>query len=86
MYEIRFANKVLKQISTFPATARDRILAAFQELQANPLGHGTQKLAGNPITYRYRVGEYRILYAVDHAAKVVTVLEVDLRKNIYRRR
>jgi len=45
-----------------------------------PLG---QELAG---TYAARRGEYRVVYEVDDEAHVVTVLDIDHRRDIYRGR
>ena len=44
-----------------------------------PLG---QELAG---TLAARRGEYRVVYEIDEEAKTVTVLDVDHRRDIYRR-
>jgi mRNA interferase RelE/StbE len=34
--------------------------------------------------YRYRVGDYRIIYQVDRSAQQVTVLKVGHRRDVYR--
>ncbi len=43
---------------------------------------GTKK--AEPDLYRARQGKYRILYTVDETAKVVTVISVQHRRDIYR--
>lgn len=86
MYELKFGNTVPKQMKSLPLSVRERILSACMELQQEPLPHGSVKLEGNPTTHRIRVGEYRILYTVNHIDKVVFILEVGHRKDIYRKR
>jgi mRNA interferase RelE/StbE len=44
-----------------------------------PLG---QELAG---TFAARRGEYRVVYEIDDEAKTVTVLDIDRRRDVYRR-
>lgn len=36
-------------------------------------------------TYRLQVGDYRAMYTLDHASKMVRVVAVDHRSRIYRR-
>jgi len=34
--------------------------------------------------YRYRIGEYRVIYVIDHEEKKIIVLNVNHRKKIYK--
>ena len=34
---------------------------------------------------RYRIGEYRIIYAIDHAEKKIIILNINHRKKIYKK-
>ena len=62
-----------------PASCRSRTLAD------TPRPAGMKKLKGAGGLLRLRVGDYRILYEVDDAKKLVTVAEVLHRSKAYRR-
>ena len=49
-----------------------------------PRPPGCKKLKGDEKTWRIRSGRYRILYQIDDSAKVVTVVGVGHRKDVYR--
>lgn len=49
-----------------------------------PRPRGTKSLKGRDGLYRIRVGEYRVVYEIDDAARVVTVTRVRLRARAYR--
>ena len=53
-------------------------------LPEDPRPRGTKSLKGHPGLYRIRVGEYRVVYEIDDAARVVTVTRVRLRAQAYR--
>lgn len=48
-------------------------------------GPNIRKLKGyEPPTWRYRIGPYRLFYAIDDPKRVVFILTVDDRKDAYR--
>ena len=54
-----------------------RIKEAIERLQQNPRTQGTIKLENAPVaSYRYRVGDLRILFDIDDGAKVIEVLDI----------
>ncbi len=61
-----------------------RIAAAIEALADEPRPHGVVKLAGRD-DFRIRVGDYRIVYAVDDAERVVLVARIAHRRDVYRR-
>ena len=63
---------------------RDRIAAAVDELARDPRPPGAAKLAGRD-DYRIRVGDFRIVYAVDDDARQVLVARIAHRREVYRR-
>jgi mRNA interferase RelE/StbE len=63
---------------------RNRIDDAFNKLAENPRRMGVEKLAGLENRYRFRVGDYRIIYEIHDALSVVLILAVGDRKDIYR--
>lgn len=63
---------------------RERVKAAIDTLAENPRPSGAVKLAGRD-DYRVRVGDNRIVYAVDDAERLVIVARIAHRRNVYRR-
>ncbi len=67
-----------------PAALAARILSRIELLALNPRPSGVVKLRGGSVLWRLRVGDYRIVYSIDDAAKVVDVSVVRHRREVYR--
>jgi len=63
---------------------RARITAAIDSLADDRRPTGTVRLAGRD-DYRIRVGDYRIVYAVDDESRVVIIARIAHRRDVYRR-
>jgi mRNA interferase RelE/StbE len=74
--------KTLRKIRD--ARLQRRLAEAFDKLAENPRRVGAEKLAGVENRYRFRVGDYRIIYEIHDAVLVVLILAVGDRKEIYR--
>ncbi len=57
----------------------------FAQLERNPLKHPNIKpLKGKWAGHsRFRVGDYRVVFGIDHSARVVNVLDIAHRREIY---
>lgn len=60
-----------------------KILRKLTELETDPHGFDTAALVGSPELRRLRVGEYRVIYTLDHGELVVWVVHVGHRRDIY---
>jgi mRNA interferase RelE/StbE len=58
----------------------------YPQLRQEPFfGRNIKKLRGySPDLWRYRIGRYRVFYAVDDAERIVSLLSIDLRRDAYR--
>jgi len=72
-----------RELEELPARERPRIVVRIQKLAGDPRPPIREKLAGDE-KYRLRRGGYRILYAVDDAARHVTVVKIGHRREVYR--
>jgi len=54
-------------------------------LANDPFPRQTSKLEGGEELFRIRVGDYRVIYGVDRAAKLVTIHHVRHRREVYRK-
>ena len=86
MYRVIILKRVLKNISKLSSKDQPKIYDAIKSLEVDPRPNGVKKLAGNEGSYRIRVGNYRIVYEIDDDVVIVTVTEVDDRKNVYRKK
>ena len=81
MYQIVIKKKAKKFIDKLPQNERLRIIKAIQRL---PEGDDIKKLKGYPDLLRLRVGDYRIIYTVNHGELIVMVIDVGNRGQIYK--
>lgn len=81
MYRIVIKKKAKKFIDKLPKNERLRIVKAIRML---PNGEGIKKLKGSENLLRLRVGDYRIIYTVDHGELVVIVVDAGNRGQIYK--
>jgi mRNA-degrading endonuclease RelE of RelBE toxin-antitoxin system len=62
---------------------KDGISRAIDEIVANPFS-GVKLRGELEGRWRWRVGKYRIIYIIDQTPKLVVLLDVGLRKTIYK--
>jgi len=62
----------------------ERIRDAVRSLAEDPRPIGYKKMSGYDNLYRIRVGDWRIIYAIEDDRLIVLVLEVAPRSGIYR--
>ncbi len=62
---------------------RTRIVDKIYTLKVDPRPGGCEKLTGQD-RYRVRQGQFRILYVVDDKERVVTVVKIGHRRDVYR--
>ena len=85
IYLIEYLETVAKNdIPDLPKTARSMIKKAIEErIMVDPIGFG------KPLRYslrghrRLRVGDYRIVYRIDPADKIVIIVAIKHRKDVY---
>ena len=80
-YEIRIERKAMKFISKQTAEQKRRILSAISKL---PFEGDRKKLVGYDDVYRLRVGDFRVIYTVEHELVTVRVLDVGNRGDVYK--
>ncbi len=82
-YRVEVDARAAKAFYGFPKEAVGRIHAAVEGLATNPRPPGAKKLTGRD-GYRIRAGDYRVLYEVVDAAKLVRVYTIGHRRDVYR--
>jgi mRNA interferase RelE/StbE len=84
-YSLSIKRSAAKELEDVAQKAdRQRLVARIEGLAANPRPPGCEKLAGYSDRYRVRQGDYRVVYSIDDAARVVLVVKVGHRREVYR--
>jgi mRNA interferase RelE/StbE len=85
MYEIVLSAPAERDLKRLPAVIFKRVIAAIRALAATPRPSGCRKLQGSGHDdYRIRVGDYRVLYEIDDTARLVRIMRVRHRREVYR--
>ena len=82
MYRIIIKKRAKKFIDKLPRREKIRLVSAIELL---PNGSDIKKMKGHDDLMRLRVGEYRVIYTVDHGELIVLVIDADNRGEIYNR-
>jgi mRNA interferase RelE/StbE len=83
-YTIVFARSAREELEDLPESVALRVLARIETLAEDPRPRGCRKLAGSKDLWRIRVGDYRVLYAIDDPGRLVDIIAVRHRKDAYR--
>jgi mRNA interferase RelE/StbE len=85
MYKITFKNSAFKELERLPNPMVRKIAGAIDDLAKNPRPIGIKKLKdSSEDLYRIRVGDYRIIYAIDDGIRIINILRIGHRKDIYK--
>lgn len=86
MYQIKFKASADKRFSKLPKDVQIRIIQKLEFFLSSqdPLIYA--EILTNPRigTYRFRIGDYRVVFDLEDD-EIITIVDVDHRKNIYRR-
>ena len=78
-YEVRLRRPAQKALDALSEQDYDRLAKVITTLADNPRPPRVKKLADSGL-WRVRVGHYRVIYAIDDEARVVTIVRVARRK------
>lgn len=82
-YKIFFKKSVWKDFKAIPDKTLKKILQSIESLGEDPRQPGSIKLSGQE-RYRFRVGQYRIIYSIQDEELTIWVVTVGHRKDVYR--
>lgn len=86
MYQLRFKESVTKDFKKIGRPESERILKTIHEkLLLSPNTAGIPLKGNDGTLWRFRVGDYRVIYTFDGGELVVLVISVAHRKDIYRK-
>ena len=81
MYEIIFDKKALEQLNKLEKQIKERIWTKLQLCKENPFRflEALVEIEG----FKLRVGDYRVIIDIDYKNKVLKVIKVGHRRNVY---
>ena len=83
-YTVLMSPAAVREWRKLPQEIRTRVRRALLALEDAPRPHGVTKLSGSSDRWRIRVGDYRVIYRIDDAAREVSVLRIAHRRQAYR--
>ncbi len=83
-YRIEIKRSARKVLLSLPQADQTRIANAIDSLANDPRQPRTRKLKGTQGLYRFRVGDYRLIYEIQDEQLVVVVVKIGHRREVYR--
>ena len=83
-YRIQIQRRPQRYMRRLPKPILRRIRTAIRSLSENPRPSGYEALSGFKDLYRIRVGDWRVIYAIEDDELVVLIVEVGPRGQVYR--
>ena len=82
-WRVVFARSAEKELSKLSRQMQIRVGRSLRSLETDPFPAAAKRLKGRE-EFRIRVGDDRILYTVEHKARLLTVSAIGHRREVYR--
>ncbi len=82
-FRVTLARAAEKEIARLQQQIKNRVIRAIDLLAENPYRRGSKKLKGSHNGYRFRVGDYRIIYEIFSEDRRVDIAHVRHRREAY---
>ena len=77
MYKVAYSPRSAKSLKKIPRQYQINIKNKIEKLSKDPYIPGTIKLVDYPAAeFRYRVGNYRILFDINDEEKIIEILDI----------
>ena len=85
MFGVVYSDQARRFLKQSTATLRKRLFRRIDRLRAEPIERDAKRVVGfSEKLLRVRVGQYRLLYEVDQARRVLGIVKIDKRSRAYR--
>jgi mRNA interferase RelE/StbE len=82
-YSVVFKASAQKELESLNEDLIGRIFPRIEALLENPRPSGCRKLRGYKDLWRVRIGDYRLVYSINDDQKIVEILRIRHRKDVY---
>lgn len=83
-YKVEFTDAASKQLRKLDFSVQTRILKVAALLAAEPRPPSARRLKVSSELWRVRVGDYRVVYAIEGDRLVIAIARVGHRSSVYR--
>jgi mRNA interferase RelE/StbE len=84
-YSVEVKPSARKELEALPDNVLARVLPKMDSLRDTPRPAGCKKLKGYKDQWRVRVGDWRVVYIIDDAAKLISITRIAHRREVYER-
>jgi len=81
MYQLKFDKKAINFLNKLEKKDKERIWNKLQECKTDPFRY--LKHLENMEGYKLRIGEYRLIIDIENTIKILNVVKIGHRKNVY---
>jgi mRNA interferase RelE/StbE len=79
-----FTESAVKDLAKLDPVSREKIKRALERYLADPLKHAKKLVHFSLGTYRFKIGDYRVIFDIE--LQDIVVLRIGHRQSIYRKR
>ena len=85
MYKLTLSSEAQRTYKSAEIPLAKKLAKCFVRLETNPRAGNNIKPLKGPLTgfLRYRVGDYRVVYSVDEPTKLITIVTIAHRRDVY---
>lgn len=84
MWKLVYTSRAVRDIKKLDLTLQKRLKIFLEKLSQNPLSQSKKLTSSDLGQYRARLGNYRIIFDIDHKEEWLVILKIGHRKEIYR--
>jgi mRNA interferase RelE/StbE len=84
-YSLLIKKSAERELRALPKEDLRRVVERIRGLAHTPRPHGNEKLSGQE-RYRIRQGDYRVVYAIDDEARMIEIIKIGHRREVYRKK
>ena len=85
MYKVKFTTSAHRQIKKLPMDLYIRVFNSIVSLVSDPKTTESIKLTDKDGS-RIRIGDYRVVYTINHTSKEITINGIDHRSKVYKKK
>lgn len=82
-YRVEWKPSAAKELKRLPRDVIPRVVDAVSGLATKPFPPGSVKLKGAQLSYRIRIGDYRVIYTVKSQLLIIGIVRVRHRRDVY---
>lgn len=84
-FSVLYTSSALKDLRTIEKKNAQKIILTIQKYTSSKPLEKSKKLSGSfEGLYRYRIGDYRVIFQIDNSDSTIFILKIKHRKDVYK--